>query len=138
MGARAAGPAGPVAVDVGACWRTAVSSCAATCCGPWAHWITPEFEPRRFDARFFVAALPDGQHARDVSSEADEASWVTVRHAVAEHEAGRMAMLPPTIAALRDLAPLGDLDAVLAAPRELRPVMPRLVEDADGLRLEVP
>jgi len=104
----------------------------------WAHWITPEFEPRRFDTRFFVAALPAGQRARDVSSEADEATWVTVRQAVAAHEAGRMAMLPPTIAALRDLAPLGDLGSVLAAPRELRPVMPRLVEDADGLRLEVP
>lgn len=104
----------------------------------WAHWITPEFEPRRFDTRFFVAAVPVGQLARDVSGEADEAAWLPVRHAVAEHEAGRMAMLPPTVAALRDLASLGDLRTVLAAPRRVHPVMPRLVEDAGGMRLEVP
>ena len=27
---------------------------------PWARWITPVVEPRRFDARFFAAALPAG------------------------------------------------------------------------------
>lgn len=41
----------------------------------WAHWTTPEFEPRRHDTRFFVAALPDGQVARDVSGETDRAEW---------------------------------------------------------------
>ena len=29
--------------------------------GAWSHWITPAFEPRRYDTRFFVAALPEGQ-----------------------------------------------------------------------------
>src|SRR5690349_6734092 len=29
--------------------------------GAWAHWITPAFEPRRFDTRFFVASMPAGQ-----------------------------------------------------------------------------
>ncbi|MGH8834261.1 MAG: NUDIX hydrolase, partial [Actinomycetes bacterium] len=35
--------------------------------GLWAHWITPEFEERRYDTRFFLAALPAGQLTRDVS-----------------------------------------------------------------------
>ncbi|MGH8891702.1 MAG: NUDIX hydrolase [Actinomycetes bacterium] len=104
---------------------------------PWAHWITPEFEPRRFDTRFFVAAVPQGQLPRDVSSEADRAAWVPVRRSLAEHDAGRMAMLPPTVQALRDLASLVDVDAVLSEPREVRPVMPRLVEVDGSLRLEV-
>jgi 8-oxo-dGTP pyrophosphatase MutT (NUDIX family) len=104
----------------------------------WAHWITPEFEPRRFDTRFFVAALPAGQLARDVSGEADHADWLPVREAVAAHEAGRLAMLPPTIEAIREVAALGDVAAVLASPRDVRPQLPRLV-DVDGvLRLEVP
>lgn len=103
----------------------------------WAHWITPEFEPRRFDTRFFLAALPEGQRARDVSDEADHAAWVPVRHAVAEHDAGRMAMLPPTIAALRDLAASPDVRSALSAPRRVRPRMPRLVEHDGEIRLVV-
>ena len=36
------------------------------------HWVTPVFEPRRYDTRFFVAVLPDGQVTRDVSTESDQ------------------------------------------------------------------
>jgi 8-oxo-dGTP pyrophosphatase MutT (NUDIX family) len=104
---------------------------------PWAHWITPEFEPKRFDTRFFVAAVPPGQRARDVSGEADDTAWLRVRDAVAGHEAGRLAMLPPTIEALRDIAGLATVDDVLAAPREVRPVLPRLVRDGDRIVLDV-
>jgi 8-oxo-dGTP pyrophosphatase MutT (NUDIX family) len=43
---------------------------------PWAHWITPEIEVRRYDTRFFVAALPEGQHTRDVSTESDRVLWI--------------------------------------------------------------
>ena len=105
--------------------------------GAYAHWITPEFEPRRFDTRFFLAALPAGQWARDVSGEADLADWVPVRDAVVAFDTGRMAMLPPTIEALRDLARHGDVAGALAAPRDVRPLMPRLVEDDGALRLVV-
>ena len=103
----------------------------------WAHWITPEFEPRRFDTRFFVAALPTGQLARDVSGEADQAAWIPVADAISAHEAGTMAMLPPTIEALRAVSGHSDVDAVLAAPRELRPLLPRLVDESGVLRLVV-
>ncbi|GAA3123133.1 hypothetical protein GCM10020001_049660 [Nonomuraea salmonea] len=41
----------------------------------WAHWITPEVETRRFDTRFFVAVLPEGQRTRDVGGEADQVVW---------------------------------------------------------------
>ena len=102
-----------------------------------AHWITPEFEPRRFDTRFFLAALPAGQRARDVSGEADLADWVAVRDAVAAFDAGRMAMLPPTIEALRALAGHDDVASALAAPRDVREVLPRLVEEEGALRLVV-
>ena len=77
--------------------------------GAFAHWITPEFEPRRFDTRFFLAALPVGQLARDVSGEADAADWMRVTDAVRAFDDGRLAMLPPTIEALRELAPCRDV-----------------------------
>jgi 8-oxo-dGTP pyrophosphatase MutT (NUDIX family) len=104
---------------------------------PWAHWVTPEFEPKRFDARFFVAAVPPGQRARDVSGEADSTVWLPVRDAVARRDRGELDMLPPTIVALRELAVFDTVAEALAAPREVRRVMPRLVDDAGLLRLDI-
>ncbi|BCB80213.1 hypothetical protein GCM10022251_06190 [Phytohabitans flavus] len=83
--------------------------------GAWARWITPEFEARRFDTYFFVAALPDNQLPRDVSGEADLTMWVRPADAIAGFEAGRIAMLPPTVVLLRELAEYPDIAGVLAA-----------------------
>ena len=44
--------------------------------GAWAHWITPQFEPRRYDTRFFVATLPPDQPAVVPAAEAEAAFWM--------------------------------------------------------------
>ncbi|MFE0513712.1 NUDIX hydrolase, partial [Streptomyces sp. NPDC058964] len=44
--------------------------------GAWTRWITPEFESRRYDTWFFVAALPEGQRTRNASTEADRTVWI--------------------------------------------------------------
>lgn len=103
----------------------------------WAHWITPEFEPRRFDTRFFVAAMPGGQRTRHVGGEADRVAWVRVADAVARYERGEMPMLPPTAATLRELTAYDEVGAVLAAHPPIAPVTPRPVIDGDDLRLVV-
>jgi len=101
---------------------------------PWAHWITPVDEPRRYDTRFFVAALPVGVQARDVSGEADEAVWVTPVEALAQYDRGDRAMLAPTLYTLRDVARHGSVTDVLAAapPGRLERVQPRLEYDETG------
>lgn len=107
----------------------------------WSRWVTPEFEERRYDTAFFVAALPEGQRARDVSGEADQAIWVRPAAAVAEHEAGRAPMLPPTIATLRGVAGFANAAAAVAAAgaRVISPITPRLREVEGGrFRLEWP
>ena len=108
---------------------------------PWAHWITPEFEPKRFDTRFFVAALPAGQRTRDVGGEADRVAWVTPADALAAAERGEMGMLPPTAFTLSEIASYDDVNAVLAAgdQRDVKPVLPKLViSDDDEARLLLP
>ncbi|TDC68408.1 NUDIX hydrolase [Actinomadura sp. GC306] len=86
---------------------------------PWAHWITPKIEPKRYDTRFFVAAMPEGQRARDVSTEADRVAWVRPAEAAERAGRGEWMMLPPTIATLAELAEFDTVADVLAARREI-------------------
>ena len=102
---------------------------------PWARWVTPEGEPRRFDARFFAAALPDGQQAVGHEAEAEHVAWLRPASAIDAARAGEISLLPPTAATLSHLASVvaagAGLDAILAIRRAVEPVCPRLVL-ADG------
>ncbi|MFF7967476.1 NUDIX hydrolase [Streptomyces sp. NPDC007903] len=95
--------------------------------GAWTRWITPEFESRRYDTWFFVAALPGGQRTRDLSTEADRTVWTRPAEAAAGYDRGELLMMPPTIATLRQLLPYGTAaEALAAAPdRDLTPVLAR-------------
>ncbi len=106
--------------------------------GVWAHWITPEFEPRRYDTRFFVAALPSGQRTRDVSGESDQVAWMAPAEAVRLVDAGEMAMLPPTYLSCAELASFGGVAEALAATRDrpVTPILPRLRIEGDLAYLE--
>lgn len=97
----------------------------------WAHWLTPEVEPKRFDTRFFVAALPAGQRTRDVGGEADRVAWMRPADAVAGSERGELMLMPPTLAALKDLSAYGSMQEALtaASQREVRRIMPKLILD---------
>jgi 8-oxo-dGTP pyrophosphatase MutT (NUDIX family) len=97
---------------------------------PWAHWITPEVEERRYDTRFFVAALPAGQRTRDVSTESDRVTWAHPAEAAETARRGDMPMLPPTLVTLGELAAYDSVAAVLAAQRGIHPRLPetRLID----------
>jgi 8-oxo-dGTP pyrophosphatase MutT (NUDIX family) len=108
--------------------------------GPWAHWITPEFEPRRYDTRFFVAALPAGQRTRDVSGESDQVAWMSPADAVTAVDAGELEMLPPTYLCCHQLAAQPSVAAALDAARDqvITPILPALRLDGDQAYLEGP
>lgn len=102
---------------------------------PWTRWITPEFEPRRYDTYFFVAALPEGQDPADVSGEADGTEWLSPAEALHRFEQGGIAMLPPTSVTLGEVAVLDSVGAVLAAAAArdaATPVLPRVEHASDG------
>lgn len=101
---------------------------------PWARWLTPEFEPRRFDTFFFLAALPAGQQPADADGEADHALWLP------PGEALQLPMLPPTRHTLAALARYGDVASALtgAGGRDVSvPIEPVIEIDADGVWLRL-
>jgi len=96
---------------------------------PWARWVTPEFEPKRYDTWFFVALLPEAQTARDVSGEADRTAWISPA------AADGLAMLPPTRSMLNDLGAYTRIEDVVVASESRNaaaPVMPRVELSEDG------
>ncbi len=107
---------------------------------PWTHWITPEFEDRRYDTRFFVAVLPQGQLTRDVGGESDRAVWIRPTDAYARFRDGTLAMLPPTAVTLSELMPYDTVADVMAAAAErtIRPLLPRPVMVGDQVVLLLP
>jgi 8-oxo-dGTP pyrophosphatase MutT (NUDIX family) len=105
---------------------------------PWSRWITPAVEPRRFDARFFAAALPAGQRTRDVGGEAAAVQWISPAGALAAGRAGQIQLWLPTAMTLAELAEYPDVAAVLAARREVRPLLPEVIISEGATWLKVP
>jgi 8-oxo-dGTP pyrophosphatase MutT (NUDIX family) len=111
---------------------------------PWARWITPEGEPRRFDARFFAAALPAGQLATGHAAESDHIAWLRPGDAIESARAGQISMLPPTATTLHDFAVAGAVDGgdavsgILGRRPVIEPVVPRLVLEDGHAWLYVP
>jgi len=105
---------------------------------PWARWITPVTEERRYDTRFFAAALPDGQRARDVSGEADETAWLAPAAALEAASRREIALMPPTAVTLGELRACGTVTAALAARRRLTAVIPEVMLAEGAAWLTVP
>jgi 8-oxo-dGTP pyrophosphatase MutT (NUDIX family) len=100
---------------------------------PRAHWITPEFEPKRYDTRFFAAMLPAGQIADDQTSEADHADWADPARLLEDYATGSARMLPPTVVCLEQVAAAVSAAAFLAAEVPIAPITPVLVRAGDAV-----
>jgi len=105
---------------------------------PWSRWITPVVEPRRFDTRFFAAALPAGQLTRDVGGEAAEVAWVNPADALGAGQRGEIRLFPPTAVTLSELTACGDLQTALTGPRQVAPIIPEVQVRDGAVWLTVP
>ncbi|MEK8072074.1 NUDIX hydrolase [Rhodococcoides navarretei] len=102
---------------------------------PWSHWITPVGEARRYDTRFFVAVLPEGQNADGETSEAASVSWRSTGEALADWRSGHTILLPPTWSQLDALSRFDTVAEVVADEREITPVLPVLTRDDGTVRV---
>ncbi len=105
---------------------------------PWSRWITPDHPASgpRFDTRFFLARLPQGQQARHDGYEATEAVWITPRQALERHAAHELDFVPPQLMSLVQLCRHADVDSAWNTALTARP--PRIQPEAyevDGERI---
>src|SRR5580700_9516662 len=107
---------------------------------PYAHWITPEGMPKRFDTWFFLAAAPPAQVGAHDGKESTDSIWLSPREALAGGESGRFKLPFPTT---RNLIRLGKQPRVRAAlddagGRPIVTVMPVVTKVSGGRQLRIP
>jgi 8-oxo-dGTP pyrophosphatase MutT (NUDIX family) len=107
---------------------------------PYAHWVTPEGMPKRFDTWFFLAAAPPAQLGAHDGRESTDSLWLSAREAVAGGESGRFKLPFPTT---RNLIKLGKQPNVHAALEDARAkpvvtVMPIMTKLNGGRQLRIP
>ena len=83
----------------------------------FSHWITPELAPQRFDTRFFIAAMPEGQTAIAHEKEIMNAQWVSPEVALENFHASKWKMIDPTIKSLETLTQFTDVAGALMGVR---------------------
>ena len=107
---------------------------------PIARWITPEPEPRRFDAWFFLARVPEGASLKLSAAEITEARWLRPADAVEAFRARTLKMLPPTVHTLRRLALFASVNEAWNALRDapVPVVLPRMRRHPEGVTIEIP
>ena len=107
---------------------------------PFAHWVTPSNENRRYDTRFFLTELPSGQQARHDESEVTELAWLHPSKAVDRCRRGDIMLPPPTWTTLRALERHDTLAAALEWARAVPIVRiePKLIVEGSRRMLTLP
>ncbi|WP_374971489.1 NUDIX hydrolase [Terrabacter sp. BE26] len=102
-----------------------------------AHWLTPVFEPRRYDTWFFAALMPPHQLADGETTEADHADWFVPSELLRAYAAGSALMLPPTVVCVEQIADARCAADVVVHSEALPLVMPQVVSGPEGAAIEV-
>jgi 8-oxo-dGTP pyrophosphatase MutT (NUDIX family) len=107
---------------------------------PYAHWITPEGMPKRFDTWFFLAAAPPDQLGAHDGRESTDSIWVSPREAVEGGESGRFKLPFPTTRNLLRLGKHGRTRAAIEDARGMNivTVMPVMTRTDGGRQLRIP
>jgi 8-oxo-dGTP pyrophosphatase MutT (NUDIX family) len=92
--------------------------------GYFSHWITPAVVPRRFDTRFFVAAMPSDQSTNAHTLETADEEWVQPDIALANKDSGHWQLISPTLRSLETLCQYRSMEELLADIRRGNHLMP--------------
>jgi len=106
----------------------------------FAHWITPEFSPIRFDTHFFLAPAPLHQNALHDDFETTDHLWIAPGEALERSEDGDFPMLPPTIVNLMALVRFTSVEMALSSAegKDVPVILPRVSFEGGKARLHLP
>ncbi len=106
----------------------------------FAHWITPEENPLRFDTRFFAAVMPPEQTPVPDEREIVAVRWLTPAEAAAARERGEIGLRLPTLKSLAlfegATSAADALDRLVG--RTITTIRPRLVIEGNQRRAILP
>ncbi len=107
---------------------------------PFARWVTPAAERRRFDARFFMMRAPAGQQGLHDRHETTGSFWASPDEVLARWDTGIVQLAPPTHHTLWTLSQARNVDESLLAAgrRSLERIEPHLVTEGNTLALTLP
>ena len=113
----------------------------------FAHWITPAHSPRRYDTRFFIAPMPEGQSPDPDRGELVSGRWWKPADALEAHDDDELELILPTQRSLLAIGAHPDVASLLAALDSAVPtatvsatddVNLRTVSDHGGHRIHLP
>ena len=106
----------------------------------FSRWITPAEVSIRFDTRFFLAELPEGQEPHVDGEECVDQGWFTPKGALDAHTRKEILLVFPTIKHLEQLEAFSSVAELLeyARGRRVQPVQPKVWFDGEVARVLLP
>lgn len=106
----------------------------------FAHWVTPDMMPKRFDTHFFLAVAPPDHLAIHDGHESVDSVWIRPADALAEAAAGTKTIIFPTLRNIEKLAQFESCAAAISATHGTTPVrvLPWTEKREDGNYLCIP
>jgi len=107
---------------------------------PYAHWVTPEMMPKRFDTWFYLAQAPADHLAAHDGHESVDSVWISPQEALAGAQSGQYTVIFPTRLNIEMLAESDSVETAMAhaRARTIIPVLPWTEKRADGNYLCIP
>jgi len=105
---------------------------------PFAHWVTPEPMPRRFDTHFYLVPH-NGQTAIHDGNEAISLKWVNPETTLLEWETDQVPLMFPTRLNLIKLARAKTVSEAITQAKNTKIVrtLPTMFKDKDGMNVRI-
>ena len=107
---------------------------------PFAHWITPEMMPKRFDTYFYIAEAPKDHIGSHDGKESVDSIWITPKQALADCDSKKRTIIFPTRMNLEKLSRFKTVKEALEKIKKetIITVEPKIEKNNDGVFLTIP